>query len=51
VSKLATVLLGSDTPANRDLIVSSNFSLKQDPDRLVAGVTYWIPAPVRDAKP
>jgi len=51
VSKLATVLLGSDTRANRDLIVGSNFSLKQDPDRLVAGVTYWIPAPVRDAKP
>ena len=51
VSKLATVLLGSDTPANRELILRSNFSLKQDPDRLVAGVTYWIAAPVAEPKP
>jgi hypothetical protein len=45
VSKLAIALLGSDTPANRDLIVRSNPSLKQDPDHLVAGQTYWIGAP------
>jgi len=45
VSKLAVALLGSDTPANRDLIVGSNPSLKQDPDHLVAGQTYWIGAP------
>jgi hypothetical protein len=51
VSKLAVILLGSDTRANRDLIVRSNFILKQDPDHLVAGVTYWIPAPIQDSKP
>lgn len=51
VSKLAVILLGSDTRANRDLIVRSNFTLKQNPDQLVAGVTYWIPAPVPEPKP
>jgi hypothetical protein len=45
VSKLATVLLGSDTQANRDAIIQNNRSLKQDPDHLVAGQTYWISAP------
>jgi hypothetical protein len=45
VSKLAAVLLGSDTQANRDAIISNNASLKGDPDRVVAGQTYWIPAP------
>ena len=45
VSKLAEVLLGSDTKANRDAIISHNPSLKSDPDRVVAGQTYWIPAP------
>lgn len=49
VSKLALVLLGSDTPANRDLIMKSNFGLKTDPDHLVAGQTYWITAPTADA--
>jgi len=46
VSKLAQVLLGSDTQANRDAIINNNASLKSDPDRVVAGQTYWIPAPV-----
>src|SRR5206468_1437537 len=45
VSKLAAVLLGSDTQANRDAIISNNASLKSNPDRVVAGQTYWIPAP------
>ncbi len=48
VSKLAVALLGSDTPANRDLIIRSNPSLKADPDHLVAGRTYWIEAPSAD---
>ena len=51
VSKLATALLGSDTVANRDVIINSNPSLKQDPDHLVAGQTYWISAPTADAAP
>ncbi|MDB5304873.1 MAG: hypothetical protein JWM97_2422 [Phycisphaerales bacterium] len=51
VSKLAVVLLGSDTPANRDLIVKSNFTLKQDPDHVIAGRTYWIAAPTANPTP
>ena len=51
VSKLAVVLLGSDTSTNRDLIIKSNASLKQDPDHLVAGRTYWIAAPTIAATP
>jgi hypothetical protein len=46
VNKLALVLLGSDTQANRDAIINNNASLKSDPDRVIAGQTYWIPAPV-----
>ena len=49
VSKLAVALLGSDTPANRDLIVKTNASLKLDPDHLVAGRTYWIAVPTAAA--
>jgi nucleoid-associated protein YgaU len=45
VSTLAAALLGSDTKENRDAIVNSNPSLKLDPDRVLAGQTYWIPAP------
>jgi hypothetical protein len=45
VAKLAMTLLGSDTPANRDLIIQTNPSLKLDPDHLSEGQTYWIPAP------
>jgi hypothetical protein len=45
VSTLAEALLGSDSKENRDAIVNSNPSLKADPDRIIAGKTYWIPAP------
>jgi hypothetical protein len=45
LSKLATVLLGSDTQANRQAIMSNNRSLELDPDHLVAGKKYWIAAP------
>jgi hypothetical protein len=45
VSTLAQALLGSDSKENRDAIVNSNPSLKPDPDRIIAGQTYWIPAP------
>jgi hypothetical protein len=45
VSKLATVLLGADTKANREAIIANNHSLQQDPDHLEAGKTYWISAP------
>jgi hypothetical protein len=49
VSKLAATLLGSDTPANRESIINDNPSLKLNPDRLVAGATYWVTAPIADA--
>ncbi len=45
VSILAAALLGSDTKENRAAITDHNESLKRDPDRVVAGQTYWIPAP------
>ncbi len=45
VSKLAKVLLGEDTPANEAAIVASNWSLKQNPNHLEAGKTYWLQAP------
>jgi hypothetical protein len=51
VSKLAVVLLGKDTRANRELILRSNFSLRQHPDALIAGTTYWISAPTSESKP
>jgi LysM domain len=45
VSTLAVALLGSDSQENEDAIVNSNASLKKNPDRVIAGQTYWIPAP------
>jgi hypothetical protein len=51
VSKLAEILLGSDTQANRDAIINNNASLKSDPDRVIAGQVYWIPAPTPAEKP
>jgi hypothetical protein len=45
VSTLAIQLLGSDTPEARDAIINNNPTLKSNPDRLIAGQTYWIPAP------
>jgi len=51
VTNLAIQLLGSDTQQARDTIINSNPSLKKDPDRVVAGQTYWIPAPVASIDP
>jgi phage tail protein X len=45
VTTLAIELLGSDTPEARDAIINNNPALKANPDRIVAGQTYWIPAP------
>ncbi|HWE04678.1 MAG TPA: LysM peptidoglycan-binding domain-containing protein [Tepidisphaeraceae bacterium] len=45
VTTLAIQLLGGDTQETRDAIINNNPSLKRDPDRVVAGRTYWIPAP------
>ena len=45
VTTLAIALLGSDTLEKRTAIINNNPSLKSDPDLVVAGQAYWIPAP------
>ncbi|HZK82709.1 MAG TPA: LysM peptidoglycan-binding domain-containing protein [Humisphaera sp.] len=45
VTTLAIELLGSDTQETRNAIINNNAALKRDPDRVIAGQTYWIPAP------
>lgn len=44
LSKLAGRLLGANTPANRAAIVALNPSLQKDPDRVIEGASYTIPA-------
>ncbi|HEX3356980.1 MAG TPA: LysM peptidoglycan-binding domain-containing protein [Tepidisphaeraceae bacterium] len=44
VSKMATKFFGSNTRANRDAIINANPTLKQDPNKLLVGHTYNIPA-------
>lgn len=51
VSSMAVALLGSDSAAARDSIISSNPSLKRDPDKVLVGQTYSIPAPVAALDP
>ena len=46
LSKLASKYLGSASKANREAIVRANPSLQQNPDKIVAGRTYYLPAPV-----
>jgi LysM repeat protein len=43
ISKLAVDFFGSDSKTNEDAILSSNPSLQQNPDRILAGQTYLIP--------
>jgi hypothetical protein len=49
VTTLAIALLGSDTMLARDAIINHNPELKADPDRVIAGQSYCIPAPAADA--
>ncbi|CAN5525422.1 hypothetical protein BH10PLA1_BH10PLA1_05690 [soil metagenome] len=51
VTSMAIALLGSDTPATRAAIIDTNPSLKVDPNRVVAGETYSIPAPTAIVTP
>jgi nucleoid-associated protein YgaU len=44
VSRLAARFLGSDSKANRDAIVACNPTLQKNPDIIVMGRTYVIPA-------
>ncbi|HQY89616.1 MAG TPA: LysM peptidoglycan-binding domain-containing protein, partial [Tepidisphaeraceae bacterium] len=44
LNKLAGRLLGANTPANRAAIIALNPSLQNDPNRIIEGATYTIPA-------
>ncbi len=44
LSHMAARFLGSNSKANRDAIVKANPSLVQDPNRIIAGHVYVIPA-------
>lgn len=44
LNKLAGRLLGANTPANRAAIIALNPSLQKDPNRIIEGATYTIPA-------
>lgn len=54
VSKLAARFLGANTKINRDLIIKANPTLQSNPDRIIVGQSYIIPAaaaPVAAAAP
>src|SRR5688572_19141440 len=44
VSKMASRFLGGNTKTNRELIVRANPSLQADPNKVIVGKTYMIPA-------
>jgi LysM repeat protein len=46
LSKLALKQMGANSKANRDAIVKANPSLAADPNKIIIGVTYNIPAAV-----
>jgi nucleoid-associated protein YgaU len=45
VSRMAAKFLGENTRDNRQAIIDANPSLQQDPDRVIVGKSYVIPAP------
>jgi nucleoid-associated protein YgaU len=45
LSRLASRHMGANTKANRDAIVKANPSLAADPNKIIIGQTYNIPAP------
>jgi len=49
LSKMALKLMGANTRANRDAIVRANPSLRQNPDRVIAGQSYVIPTAAGNA--
>ncbi len=49
VSKLAADQMGGDTKANRNAIIHANPSLRQDPNKVIAGQMYLIPVSSDDA--
>ena len=44
LSRIAAKTMGANTKANRDAIVKANPSLRDDPNKIIAGKTYVIPA-------
>jgi LysM repeat protein len=51
VSKMAARLMGANTKANRAAIIAANPSLKQNPDRVIVGAAYVIPAAAASPAP
>jgi nucleoid-associated protein YgaU len=51
VSRMASRLMGGNTKANRDAILNANPALKENPDRVIVGRTYVIPAAPRANPP
>ncbi|HEY7117721.1 MAG TPA: LysM peptidoglycan-binding domain-containing protein [Tepidisphaeraceae bacterium] len=45
LSRIAARLMGANTKANRDAIVRANPQLEADPNKIIVGQTYNIPAP------
>jgi len=50
LNKLAGRFLGGNNKANRDAIISANPSLRQNPNNIIVGRTYAIPA-IKGAAP
>ncbi len=44
LSKIAAKVMGTNSRANREAIIAANPSLKENPDRIVVGKTYHVPA-------
>lgn len=49
LSRLASKFMGSSSKANRDAILRANPSLQQDPNKIIAGRKYVIPAAADEA--
>ena len=49
LSRIASLLPGGNSRANRDAIARLNPSLQKDPNRVIAGRTYLLPASAMDA--
>lgn len=45
LTSMTIALLGVDTPEARNAIQINNPSLRTDPDHVITGHSYWIPAP------
>jgi nucleoid-associated protein YgaU len=49
VSRMASKFLGANSRTNRQAIINANPSLQEDPDKVIVGDTYAIPAAAQTA--